>query len=766
MGGRLWIAAVAAAGCVWSGCSGCSDDAEEGASGEGAAAALPDAFGDRQVHFDLVQHVHLADVDHQGTFIDFGTPARAKYTVGQWRTGWVEDVASGDVTFSHVEETGRVFFQIDEPGPLTMRFRMKPVGSQNLTLFLNSNQQELVRLEAGDEFRDYDVHIPAEHVNAGENYMLLRFGGSQRVNGHDVSVAVDSIRIVEGDAIPEGSYEAPTYASLVQEVQVGGTARRAVAVRRPTTLSWYVQVPERGSLGFGVGAEGESPAEARAKVFVTPEGGEPAQVYSGTVGGEWHDEVASLERWAGQIVRVDFRIEGAGEGRVGWSNASILVEPPEEPESDEPAKNVVVLLIDTLRASKLRAFNPRSPVQTPALDRIAEAGAVFERAQSPENWTKPSCASILTGLYPATHGVKTTEARLPDAALTLPEHLKANGFATGSFIANGYVSDRFGFDQGWDHYTNFIRESKNTDASSVLEEAADWIEQNKDRRFFAYVQTIDPHVPYDPPAEFLQMYDRRDYTGQVQPRMTPELLEQAKKGEVTFDASDTRRLEALHDGEITQHDHEMGRFIERLQELGVWEDTLFVITSDHGEEFNEHGSWGHGHSVYQELINVPLVFHMPGRVPAGTRISDAVSTVDIPGTVLAYAGVDPMPADEGVDLMPFMQGHRPAVPSVAFSDFLDDRRVIVAGNWKLILNGINASFFDLGSDPGEQREVDRSQHPVAVRYLRIMLGQFLGATDRRNWLDAEQQRTDTLETEDAQMDDTIRDQLRALGYAN
>ena len=110
-------------------------------------------------------------------------------------------------------------------------------------------------------------------------------------------------------------------------------------------------------------------------------------------------------------------------------------------------------------------------------------------------------------------------------ATLVSEHLKAQGFATASFIANGYVSDRFGFDQGWDHYTNFIREGKNTDASAVFGEAQQWIESHHDRRFFVYIQTIDPHVPYDPPAEYLRMYDpREDYAGQVTPRSTHEAL--------------------------------------------------------------------------------------------------------------------------------------------------------------------------------------------------------------------------------------------------
>src|SRR5262249_38284887 len=152
--------------------------------------------------------------------------------------------------------------------------------------------------------------------------------------------------------------------------------------------------------------------------------------------------------------------------------------------------------------------------------------------------------------------------------------------------------------------------SKPTQAEHVFRDALGWIEKNKDGRFFVYIQTIDPHVPYDPPKQFLDLYDAQPYDGQIRPRMTAELLEQAKRNppKVTFTPRDRQRLEALYDGEVSYHDHELGEFVKRLKQLGLWENTVFVMTSDHGEEFNDHGSWGHGHSLYQELLHVPVLF--------------------------------------------------------------------------------------------------------------------------------------------------------------
>jgi choline-sulfatase len=750
------------------------DEAEEGAAASGASetpkgagAAAPEGpvLEAHRTHLDLMALVHLADVDHHGLYVDFGTPARMKYTVGHWRTQWGSDGSSGDTTFTYAGGRGRVYFDVPEPGPLTVRMRLRPVGTGVMSPYLNGEGLEAVRFQEGSDFRDYDLTIPEERVRAGENELMLVFGGTTAVGQEKVSVAMESVRIARGTSMPGGdAYVPPSHDALVGEVEVGKQRRRAIAVRTPTTLAYHVHVPAKAKLAFAAGHEGEG--EARVRVTATPAVGASKQLLDAPAGASWKSHVVDLGDYADQVVRLELRAEGEAGGRLAFAEPVVAV-PEVSQKKLAQAKNVVVLLIDTLRADKLKPFNPKTRVKTPHLDAVADEGTVFALAQSPENWTKPSVASILTSLYPASHGAKQDTSRLPDSALMLSEHYKANGFSTATFLANGYVSDKFGFKQGWDHYTNYIREGRVTEAGNVFKEAGEWIEKHHgDGRFFVYIQTIDPHVPYDPPGEFLEMYDARDYGGQVKPRMTPVLLERAKKKEITFDASDKRRLEALHDGEISYHDNEMGKFIERMKALGLWDDTLFVITSDHGEEFNDHGSWGHGHSTYQELLHVPLLFRQPGAVPAETTVSTVVSTIDIAPTVLELSGTPPMPAAEGVSLAGYFQGQPPARPAVAFSDFLDDRRVITTGRWKLVLRGLTADFFDLQEDPGEQKVLHVTQYPIAMRYCRVMLGQFLGAKDRARWLEGEQREGVALESEEADMDDTIREQLKALGYAN
>lgn len=744
---------------------GCGGSCGDGSDSKARASGLswPWAFGDLKPHLDLTEHFHLADVDDGGLFIPFGSPARMKYTVGHWKTGWVADLVDGKRTYSLVSDKGRLFFHVDRRNDLLVRLRLKSLGPRKLTVYMNNHALPVVNLENGKGgFANYDMVVPQRYVVRGENYMLLRFGGVGRFQGYQASAAVEHMRVlsVASGSASKASFSTDPPSPVVQRVSLHGQNRRAVKLRKGGRLSYHLEVLPGMRLGFGLSSANSKRKTAGKVRLVHSRGVQTIAAFTDV--SSWKDKVVPLEPWLGQVVRVDFEVT-AGDGY--WGSIHALREKA-APEVKRTAKNVVIVLVDTLRADKLKPFDRRSRVKTPVVDQLAKEGAVFLQAQSPENWTKPAVASVLTGLYPASHHAKTDEAKLSKDALMLSEHMKGAGFATGSFIANGYVSDKFGFDQGWDYYTNFIRERKTTDAENVFREAFGWIKKQKGKRFFAYIQTIDPHVPYDPPEAFLKLYDRGAYAGAVTPRRTPDLLAKAKRSPpaVTFTDADKRRLKALHDGEISYHDVHLGRFVEQLKKMGVWEDTLFVLTSDHGEELDDHGKWGHGHSLYQELLNVPLMFRLPRSVPPGVKVAHTVSTVDIPSTVLELTGLDGMPHDEGHSLVPWMHGVWGYGLPMAVSDFLDDRRAIRAGRWKMELRGINTSFYDLKRDPREQRPLSKAQRPLGLRYCRVLLGQFLGASDYGDWLSAEQGRAARLKKEKADVDPTLRGQLEALGY--
>ena len=714
------------------------------------------------VYQDLLALTHLADFyDPAGLFIDLGTAARLKYTIGNWNSGWLGESREGGATVSTFGKSARLYLPVEARQPMQLRFRAKPYATGALIAYVNGKTVGEARISKADGFKEIVIPIREGVLRVGENAIMLRATKTTAVRGKSRSIAVDWLVL---EPTPAEGQTPGTPSELVVRPVEAGSSRTAAVLPPGARLDWFVEVPEEGTLVFGAASlSGSSTLALEVRSDAS------SSVERINAKRTWGDQQVALRRVAGQIARLRFTNEGDAD--LALSDVRILRRAGEVVTIDQPARNVVVLLIDTLRASKLQTYYPKSRVKTPAIDELVSEGALFERAQSPENWTKPSVASVLTSLHPATHRTKEDASKLPRSALMLSEVYQKQGFKTASFIANGYVSNAFGFDQGWDHYTNYIREQRNTNASNVFGEAQSWIEKNKDGRFFVYIQTIDPHVPYDPPDQFLKMYDSAPYKGQVQNRRTHLMLDEAKKNpkKYKFTARDKERIEALHDGEISYHDEYLGKFLTKLEELGLDENTIVVVTSDHGEEFQEHGSWGHGHSVYQELLGVPLVFRWPGVIPSSLRIEPVVSTMDIGPTVLEATGVAIPRQFEGRSLLGFMRGDWPPAPYVAFSDFLDHRRVIRGGDWKLIIRGnLSQVLFDLGNDYWEKTELDGTANPIAQRYLRTLHGQFLGAEDRGHWLAASTpaagKKKPTLEQEKQEMTPELCKQLVALGY--
>jgi len=725
-----------------------------------AVAPAPDGTS---TYEDLLALLHLADVyDPAGLFIDFGTAARLKYTLGNWNSGWVGEGREGGAAVSTFGKTARLYLPADSKQPMQLRFRAKPYASGALIVYVNGKTVGEARVSQGDGFREIVIPIAEADVRPGENSIMLRATNTAQVGGKSLSFAMDWL-LFEPSTAPTTSTPRGV---AVEQVTVAGVARRAIVLGPGAQIDWFVEVPEGATLVFGSGLRSEGNGTATLVIGADGSAGSTQSFPSRPV---WSDHRVALSDFSGKITRLRLRNDGAND--LALSDLRVVRSVGEVIAIEEPARNVIVLLVDTLRASKLQAYYPKTRVKTPTIDQMASEGALFERSQAPENWTKPSVASVLTSLHPATHRTKEDASKLPKSALMLSEVYQNAGFKTASFIANGYVSNAFGFDQGWDHYTNYIREERNTTASNVFGEAEGWIEKNKDGRFFVYIQTIDPHVPYDPPAKYLQMYDPAPYNGQIQNRRTALMLDDAKKNpqKYNFTQRDKEHLEALHDGEISYHDEYFGKFLAKLRELGLDENTIVVVTSDHGEEFQEHGSWGHGHSVYQELLGVPLMFRWTGVIPAGLRVGPVVSTIDIGPTVLEATGV-PIPEQfEGRSLLGFMRGDWPTGPYVAFSDFLDHRRVIRGGDWKLIIRGnLSQIVFDLGNDYWEKNELDGSDQPIAQRYLRTLHGQFLGADNRGQWLASSPSSAvkakSGLSEEKQEMTPELCRQLVALGY--
>lgn len=462
----------------------------------------------------------------------------------------------------------------------------------------------------------------------------------------------------------------------------------------------------------------------------------------------------------------------AREGRTGTAASRSLsggkrpAEPAWGSRGTGARANVLIYMIDTLRADHLGCYGYGRPV-SPAIDRFARDAVLFEDTVAQSPWTRSSVASLLTGLWPGTHGAEDRWDTLAPEALTLAEVLHRHGYRTGGVITNRSVARAFGFAQGFDTYRMLTPEDT---SARVHELAVEWLSRWREeqteggrRPFFLYLHTVDPHSPYDPPERFRERFAAavpRDGTGQR------EWLRLLKDGELEVTETLTRHLVDLFDGEIAANDESFGRLTEWLAGEGLLEETVVVLVSDHGEEFHEHGQWEHGKTLYAESVQVPLIVRFPGPdVPhlRGRRVAVPVQHTDVFPTLLAYLGLPVPGAVEGRDLGPLLTDGVGAWADEAliFSRVdLDGCRAgsVTTGTWRLHdgrspCSGEGVELYHRRRDPGEQRSL-AERRPVTNGYLRSLLR----ARELLN--------EGALQPGEAEVDEETREQLRALGYLN
>lgn len=371
-----------------------------------------------------------------------------------------------------------------------------------------------------------------------------------------------------------------------------------------------------------------------------------------------------------------------------------------------PARHLVFVTIDTLRADRLGVYGSRD-VATPRLDRIAHAGAMAPQAVVQVPLTRPSHVSIFTGLLPAENGIRdNVSPALGSDVPTLASTLKSAGFRTAAFVSSIVVSAQSGLNRGFDSYSD--RFDAGADDARFLNtiqkrgdgptaEAIAWLEAQHDERLFVWLHLYDPHDPYEPPEPYATRYADRPY-----------------------------------DGEVAWTDELVGRLDDALARLRLADDTLLVVTSDHGEGLGEHGEAVHGFFVYQSTLRVPLLARGPG-IRAGTRLGVTARGIDLLPTLLDLLGVAAPARLSGRSLARAFKGGESPAEQPSYAESLvpllhfgwSDLRAISDGRFKYI-EAPRPELYDLRQDPGETHDLAREQ-PARAQALQAGLERQLAA---------------------------------------
>lgn len=436
--------------------------------------------------------------------------------------------------------------------------------------------------------------------------------------------------------------------------------------------------------------------------------------------------------------------------------------------SSAPRSSVLLITIDTLRRDHLGCYGS-GEMYTPNIDAIAHEGVKFENAFATAPLTLPSHASLFTGKYPSSHGVRANSKwRVLDPSHpTLAEILWRSGYATAAFVGAGLLGRQSGLAKGFDHYGDifdrmWLRQFRKgnfllprlliltglmekavvlvRDADEISSKAIQWLKENREKEFFLWLHYYDPHGPHKPHPEFLQSY-------------------QKKSGMESVSRDAYSRSRILYKGEVSYTDFHIGRVLDTLRELGMMDTTLLIITSDHGQSLGEHEYYGHGFVIYEQTIRIPLIMRLPGIIRPHQVVGSLVSSIDIAPTVLDILAIPGDTDFQGQSLYSLMREGGGTLRDFVYFETLAayEQRKFLFGvrgiDWKLIrqLPGGTEELFDIRSDPGELWDVAHGNEAVAES-LGAVVESFIGSKEILE------------ETGAADLREGEVEELKALGY--
>jgi arylsulfatase A-like enzyme len=664
----------------------------------------------------------------------------------------------------------------------------------------NSPPQLSNKVLAGDAFQTISIASTRPGTMAGK-YLLVR-----PVSAKDARFEIEFVRVVS-----QREHRALVPSGIGWQ-GLGGIYRESIVSRSPEVFSIEADIPSNSWLDVNLGTTDFEPVTFQ---ITAGSGGSEETILKRTITTpqRWEPVSVDLARFAGTNT-LRFSLAVKEERRIGfWGTPAIRIrgaQPQTGPAAAAlggaaPPRGVIYLMCDTLRKDHLGLYGYERET-APHLRQLAEQSTVFLDNISQATWTKASTPSIMTSLNPLSTQVHGTPDRLSASATTIAEVFRDAGYATVSFSSTGFTGRMTNLHQGFEelHESASMGDQptyRAKTARAYVDRAIEWIESHPDTAFFMYLHVFDPHHQYEPRPPYAAAFNdpalrdeheqeretsRKFIHQEMRGRGLPNPEELKKAG---LDAEKWVKYERdWYDGSILGMDAEVGRLVQRLRTLGIENDTLLVFFSDHGEGFGEHGSMWHGYTGYGEMSGVPMMFHRPGVIPPGLKISETVRNLDLMPTVLDLSGLPIPEGAQGQSLVPLMAAARQATqggsqgsvaeiaaqlgwtPQPAVTEKSDHPQgenpkgllsyAIVSDGWKLVHNvksPDNRAEYELyhhAEDPLDQKNVLDGNSNVA-QTLKAKLAEWHAMVEKGKLPEGES-------TEG--IDEKELERLRSLGY--
>ncbi|HKE19438.1 MAG TPA: sulfatase [Kofleriaceae bacterium] len=699
--------------------------------------ALP-AAADGAAHpvFDLADNRLLAHwYTGGGLEVTAGSPGFARYAqpgkLGTHRSGWQLGERQDQVAVALLRHSAALNVPLDDAprgagqgaaGAIAIRLYSR--RRAHLSVALGGGAAIDAELARG--WQVVSIPVPAADWREGENTVHLALRGISEV-------AVDWLHI--GGAPPASGPDAARPTSFFAPSD--GSLRLGAGEQ----LVYYFYVPESASLTGELVGDGPDAAGCRLVVR--------ARAHLAAVDGELSAarRRVDLDALAGRVARVGLELRGCQRARLRRGSL-ILPGPAPVLRRVPPPRHIVLWIMDTLRADRIRLIRPGARPQVPTFERMAAEGAVFRNVYVQGNESNTSHASVWTSLYPAVHRVRTAGVggtwRLSSSFTTIGEQARKAGLYVSGVTANGMITPAGGYARGFNSFINMMREAHPDrrngwiPAERIVDRALGTLEGREKQPFFLFVGTIDTHKPWVGHEPWLSQYDPDEYEGPFLYAARARDLG-IKRGSMrctrTPGERDLERINAIYDSDVSYQDRVLGQFLDKLDRWGIADETMVIVTADHGEELWEDGRCGHGASLRETLVHVPLFVRYPPLVPGGTVIEQGVDALDVMPTVADALGLDPPSPSQGSSLVPLIQGVGRGYPGPAYASQYEYAHTMRVGSWKIWLTRAGGlKLYDLSADPGEHKAV--AGRPIEARYMIDLLYLFLANRDvwnKREW---------------------------------
>ena len=680
-----------------------------------ASATVAPALDEAGPSMDLLRSGALWHLYREGLVIPFAQEGFRKYSqeyANPWRglakiddqTGRTLGATAATLRFPWDATTGEA--------RLIVRLHGGSAGKK-LSVRLNGRPIKNTTLEAG--WQQVVMPLPSGVLTKGENTLALAAGKKGAI--------FHSIEIAPGETLPPQQPWPAT--SPVAKVQLAGKEREGLTGF--SRLMVPVEIPQDGWL---VVDSATLTGPARLRISVAAEG-QPAKLLlderqaAGTV----RPRRLSLAEFSAKLVALEFSVPEGSPADVAWLAPRILLPKAASRQRPAPAKNLIVLVADALRADKLPMYAD-TRVRTPNIATAAAAtGVTFTSTQAASPSSPPSHASIQSGCMPRSHGILGDKSKVNPGTPMVSAILAKSGIATDFVGDAGFAMNRLKPVSTWNEFHMPGKEGKGGDCQAVVKLMLDFADRQEGKRFFAAGVAFEAHTAYIYHPGTTEHYYDGPFDDAIGKRPDGVILTAIVGGRLKMTPERWGQLKGLYDGEVEHLDECFGALMVGLKSRGLSENTPVILLADHGEGFLEHGSMGHAYGQYAELTNVPLVLFAPG-LGHGQKISAVVSHADVVPTIVDLMGLPTDPRVQGESLLPMILRQGPWIPRVMPSEYGRSYSLRSRNLHYVVDYGGHESLFDIAVDPAEKSEL-KDKRPLALRYFRDLAGIYLA--HRAHW---------------------------------